>query len=280
MQYPSWSSENTRIMWLQSAEHYGNLPFIQPLRSQNVTIRLSIIVTAGRTQYNKWNASEKSVYHWLHSCTISLAGKLIVRTKKPIRRENYFGPLTSKSVAVSISIFSTARSWFISVTDCIASASAWQPEQLQIMQLSLHIPATLQLWSSPNVNIMERHWRKCNLCRTGARNLHASINFSSQGQMSRSNMFIYMRLIELTKTHYHVKLHKSLASSFRVIGSCHIQKYETNSHVKGQGKGQISPKLITSTVHHNTYSYQVTSVHIKTMSRLTPVLNWLQHHYF
>jgi len=127
MQYPSWSSENIRIKWLQSAEHYGNLPFIQPLRSQNVTIKIinnSHVRLEERNTTSGMPASNPFITGFIRAPYHRWPERLSC-VQKSIRRENYFGPLTSKSVVASISIFSTARSWFISVTDCIASASAW-----------------------------------------------------------------------------------------------------------------------------------------------------------
>ena len=82
MQYPSRSSENVRITWLQCAEHYGA---VQPAtRSQNVTIIINNRHGwnwKNRIQQVECQQEIQSIYHWLRSCTISLAGKLIVRTK-------------------------------------------------------------------------------------------------------------------------------------------------------------------------------------------------------
>jgi len=50
-----------------------------------------------------------------------------------------------------------------------------------------------------------------------SRNLHANVNFTVQGQKSRSNTPTFTRLTEPTNIHYEAKMDQNQTSSFQVI---------------------------------------------------------------
>ena len=132
-------------------------------------------------------------HHWPES---------LPQAYKVVHQKNYFGPFTSKSVAVSISIFSTARSWFISVTDCIASASACRsqrnkhnvhaenPTSLNVTKithkLSCHYSNDGSKCSCPeipHIHASRRIWRRCS---TDVKNvIHIGLRFYSKNNCKR-----------------------------------------------------------------------------------------------
>jgi len=86
------------------------------------------------------------------------------------------------------------------------------------------------------------------LSRVSLRSINppAAINFSCQGQKSRSNMPTFIWLIELSQ---------NLTNGFQVVSSFLIKNPKKS---RSKIKVKCHPNIITSRVHCSAHSYQVT----------------------
>lgn len=90
----------------------------------------------------------------------------------------------------------------------------------------------------------------------GAQNLHVVIYISS-GQ-SKICLLLLDRIEAAYALHYNVKLRQNLISSFRLM--CNFFYPKIRKQLYASIRSQISQNLISSGVHHNTYSQQVVAL--------------------